>query len=325
MPGAISQDRENSTNNEARLAEMKGKNVDDMSDEDLEVFLAERKKLKGTNESLVDKARAEATVENTERDAYDAAAAEDQARTKAETAAKEVADQESAAALAKKIKSGEIGSVPEAGELAKGENSLEAYQQADRAKETHRGEAEVALSMGDVEGFQKAYTQMSESAITRLELEIQELEQGIAEGKYPDTAEANKMGAQSLDTAQYQIKKAKEHIEQYREYSIKQVQNNPEGVIRRDGFDRNPNKVGLLGGMLKEAQNYYSLAKKDGRPVDQVYPNATAKLEGAISTALRYRDPEVMQFLQNRFNSDLPMTDVKLSPELQKQIVDLKV
>lgn len=113
MP-AVSKDREDYTANEEKLKNLGGKNIADMSDDEAETFLAERKKIKGANEDIKDKAFDEAGTENQERDAEKAkaeAAAQEatevtrQEQTKKDEEARQ-ADVAKAAMLAEQIKGG---------------------------------------------------------------------------------------------------------------------------------------------------------------------------------------------------------------------------
>jgi hypothetical protein len=103
--------------NAARLAEISTKNVGELSDDELETMLAERKTLRSAQSENIGRAQEEATAENAERDAetarkaVEAKAAEDAARAEqaAAHAAKEAEDAAKATALAEQIKSGNIG------------------------------------------------------------------------------------------------------------------------------------------------------------------------------------------------------------------------
>ena len=114
---ADTSDKDQYEANAARLAEMSAKNVGELSDDELETMLAERKALRSAQTENIGRAQAEATAENAERDAEiarkaaEAKVAEDAARAEqaAAHAAKEAEDATKAAALLKQIKSGNVG------------------------------------------------------------------------------------------------------------------------------------------------------------------------------------------------------------------------
>lgn len=246
-------------------------------------------------------------------------------------------DSASADALQARIKNGEVGTkavestetVP-IGEKGKNENpGVADHGQFNKIKDSLHAEAEVALSQGDTPGFQTAYIKMMENEIARSEATIQALDVAFQSGSFQknfrETHGATQTNEYIKETYEYQKNAATQHISDLREYSIEQVKRDPKAIIQRDGFDEKPNKIALLRGILKEAGNYLKLEKDAGRPEGEMYPNATTKVEGAVSAALRYKDPETMTFLKDTFAGDLSMTNVKLSSELQKQIADLKV
>lgn len=346
MPAVVSKDRDDYTKNEAALAEKKGKNVDDMNDDELEKLLAERKSLKSANEDLMNKAREEATVENTEYDAEKAQQIaeekikEEKARAEqaVEHEAKVAEDRSKAAVLAEQIKSGKIGDSAEDGEkhksayetqISKSENRGNIYAEFDKNKAFSRGEAEVALSQGDVQGFQEAYIKMTENTIARLEAYIKNVNEDFSDGSFQKNFRENMMQSATDEYVQgnyeYQKKSIQDQIQQMRVDSIELVKSNPAIIIQREKFDEKADKTGMLGRMLKEAGNLLQLEKKAGVKKGAMYPTATAIAEGAISAALRYKDPKVIAYLKDRFDGDLPTTSGVLSPELQKQIHDVKV
>jgi len=106
--------------NEARLKELGQKNTGDLSDDELETLLAERKQLKSSQTENLGNAQEEAIAENTERDAV----AEQAARTKqsaevaAQAAEQAAADADKAAELLAKIKSGDARVGAQATQLA---------------------------------------------------------------------------------------------------------------------------------------------------------------------------------------------------------------
>jgi hypothetical protein len=111
-------DKDKYVANDARLGEIKGKISGDLSDEELDTLVAERKGLNAAQAENIGRAADEAIVENTERDAEVARqkaeaqkAVEDAARAEQAAAHEAIAveDAAKAAELLEKIKSGNIG------------------------------------------------------------------------------------------------------------------------------------------------------------------------------------------------------------------------
>lgn len=318
---AVSKDKETFIANAEALKNLGGKNIDEMSDDEVEAFLAERKKLKGANEGLKDKAFDEATTENQERDAekakMEAAAAEtarqEQAKKDGEA---HQADQVKADELAGKIKNGEVGvKAVESTEVAQ-ENPLDAMEKARTDEDINRGAAEFALSQNDIPGFQKAYIKMSESLIAVQEATIANLDKSFASGNFQNRGPSSDEKVKEI--YDYQKNQALKIIQSIKEHSIGQVQKDPESIIQRDEFERSPNAAGLLSKLAGEVESLLKEEDRMGYGRGKTYPHATARLEGYISAALQSKNTEVMRSLPSLAQR------IPLSPELQKQIADLK-
>ncbi len=282
--------------------EVRSKIAEELTDDELETMLAERK---------AEKARQAA--------AHEAKVAEDAAK---------------AVTLAEQIKSGNIGGPAEkSADVVEARNKNEArgaaYTQFNKMTDAFRGEAEMALAEGNMQGFQEAYIKMTENKIAELQFRIQGTDEDINDGSYQEL-QAHRPG-DSVEKIrgiyEYQKKNLAEQVEQLRSGSIELVKSNPQTIIMREGYDEKRDKVDVLKVLLKEAHSFWMAAKRDGREMSVIYPNATAKVEGAVAAALRYKDPKVMAFLKYTFDDPLgmPHTYVVLSPELQQQIHDLKV
>lgn len=249
--------------------------------------------------------------------------------------AKAAEDALKATELAEQIKSGNIGvSVEKNVNAAGAENKNEVRGVADiqfkRMTEVLRGELEVALAEGDTQGFQEAYIKMTENKIAGLEFRAQALDEDFNDGTFEkDLKQARSSVEMTMGYVrgeyEYNKKNLQDQIQTLKADSIELVKSNPQAVIMREGYDEKRDGVNALRSILKEAGNYLALEKKSGVEFGAQYPNATAKVEGAVVAALRYKDPKVMAFLKETFDGDVPMTNVTLSPELQQQIHDLKV
>lgn len=145
--GADTSDRDQYEKNAGRLAEMSSKNVGELSDDELETMLAERKTLRSAQSENIGRAQDEATAENAERNAEKARqvaeakkVAEDAARSEqaAAHAVKEAEDAAKATALAEQIKSGNVG-------LSEEEKGLDASR-AQYTKDTEEKAARVTPS-----------------------------------------------------------------------------------------------------------------------------------------------------------------------------------
>ncbi len=319
--------------NVGRFMELSSKSAGELSDHELETMLADRKALKS--------AQTEAETENAERDAEtvrkaaEAKVAEEAARAEqvAAHATKEAEDATRAVKLAEQIKSGNIGeSTEKGGDVPDAENKDKvrgvAYAEFQRMTDMLRGESEVALAEGDMQGFQEAYIKMTEIKIAELQFRIQGTDEDINDGSYQELQKHRpELSMERIrGIYEYQKKNLLDQIETLRSSSIELVKSNPKTVIMRE-YDEKQDKVNVLKTLLKEAHSFWMAARKDGREMSVAYPNAGAKVEGAVATALRYKDPKVIAFLKYTFADPLGMlhTYVVLSPELQQQIRDLKV
>lgn len=132
--GSDASDKNEYEKNAARLAEIGNKNLGEVSDDDLEAILAERKALKSAQTENIGKAEDEAIAEDMARDAEkarqaaEAKQAEEAARAEQAAAhqAKEAEDAAKAATLAEQIKSGAVGvsNTEAVGSMDRGEGSL---------------------------------------------------------------------------------------------------------------------------------------------------------------------------------------------------------
>ena len=262
---------------------------------------------------------------------------EEVAKQRAIDVAQVDADTARAMALAEQIKNGNIGTSAEKSvDTAGAENKNEVRGAADiqfkRIIGMLRGEAEVALAEGDMQGFQEVHIKMSENKIAGLEFRAQALDEDFNEGTFEKDLKQSRPSREITagyvrGEYEYNKKNLRDQIQTLQEDSVALVKSDPQIVIMREGYDENKNKskVNALRDTLKEAGNYLALEKKNEVEVGAQYPNATAKVEGAVAAALRYKDPEVVAFLKETFDGDMPMTNVTLSPELQQQIHDLKI
>lgn len=182
---AISKNVEDYVANEEKLKNLGGgKNITDMSDDEAEAFLAERKKLKTANEALKNEDHSEALTENEKADAYgeadtmnkdlDAAKAkaEEAANLKAEALARaEQAEQDQmarqkeideATALAERIKNGT--SIREVPDIVKTEGRENAEHSESAGEDLGTKPVEERLETPKTEMFEKYGSTMRKAA-----------------------------------------------------------------------------------------------------------------------------------------------------------------
>ncbi len=157
--GADTSDKDQYEANAGRLAEINQKNIGELSDDELETMLAERKALRSAQTENIGRAQEEATAENAERDAEiarraaEAKVAEDAARAEqaAAHAAKEAEDAAKATALAEQIKSGKIGTEQSQGVELKQEKTVDVIAVEAETEEQKAVKQELAEQYPDIE------------------------------------------------------------------------------------------------------------------------------------------------------------------------------